>query len=99
MQEEAASILPDLTQSAIGVVLDPKTALSVGGATAAGGLSEILLHIPWPAIATAAGSILSIILGIIQIWKFAIHRRGRLDDHRIRLLEEQILEQKINDHV
>lgn len=80
----------ELKQAVIDVVLDPKTAYTVGGTTTAGGLSEIWLNIPWPAIATAMGSILSFGLFIIQLWRFVLDREKRL-------LEIKILESKIHE--
>lgn len=75
----------ELKQSAIDVVLDPKTAVGASATTAAGGFSDLFLHIPWAAV---VGSVVSILLLIIQVWRFVL-------DRRIRLLEEKILEKKI----
>lgn len=98
------SIVPDLKQGVRDAVLDPKIALGVSGGTAGAGATEWYFNIPWPAIVTGTGFCFSILFGIIQLWRFILDRKKNIlvreklrIDKRIRLLEEEILKQKIHD--
>lgn len=59
----------------VNVMQSPRIATAVSTSTIAAGFGEMFRVIPWGDVAAAIGSVLSLVMIAVQIWKFILDRR------------------------